>query len=199
MEKLGLIDRNDQIRDENRLQKVYALNASGCTALQEKSSLIHDGKITAVVVTFPLSEKAEIDQKSGKSFAQAMGLFPFLSRMPLFLRMEKMMPRVESSSGSYIHTISVDSEKRGGGIGSYGYSIWKFKSVPLLTPAELYSWGCVGVTGAFMFYHPATESHIIGTFNDFAYRGRASIFMAGKVVKELLRHDGAGKEACQRI
>ncbi|MFW6313270.1 MAG: serine hydrolase domain-containing protein [Spirochaetota bacterium] len=68
----------------------------------------------------------------------------------------------------------------------YGYSIWKLRSVPLLVPPAMYCWGCVGVTGAFMFFHPETESHIIGTFNDFAYRSKALTFMARKVIKELL-------------
>lgn len=70
----------------------------------------------------------------------------------------------------------------------YGYSIWKLRSVPLLMPRTLYCWGCVGVTGAFLFYHPGTQSHIIGTFNNFAYRGKALNFMARKVIKELLAH-----------
>jgi D-alanyl-D-alanine carboxypeptidase len=69
----------------------------------------------------------------------------------------------------------------------YGYSIWKLRSIPLLMPPELYCWGCVGVTGAFLFYHPGTESHIVGTFNNFAYRGKALTFMAQKVIKELVR------------
>lgn len=68
----------------------------------------------------------------------------------------------------------------------YGYSIWKLRSIPFLMPPEMYCWGCVGATGAFLFYHPGTESHIIGTFNDFAYRGKALNFMARKVIKELL-------------
>ncbi|MFW5695441.1 MAG: serine hydrolase domain-containing protein, partial [Alkalispirochaeta sp.] len=68
----------------------------------------------------------------------------------------------------------------------YGYSIWKPRSIPLLMPPEMYCWGCVGVTGAFMFYHPRTESHVIGTFNDFAYRGRALSFMVRRVIKPLL-------------
>ncbi|MFW6312724.1 MAG: serine hydrolase domain-containing protein [Spirochaetota bacterium] len=68
----------------------------------------------------------------------------------------------------------------------YGYSIWKFRSIPLLMPPELYSWGCVGVTGAFLFFHPGTESHIIGTFNNYAYRGKALTFTARSVIKELL-------------
>ena len=71
----------------------------------------------------------------------------------------------------------------------YGYSIWKFRSIPLLMPPNLYSWGCVGVTGAFMFFHPGTESHIIGTYNNFAYRGKALNFMAGKIIKELIAQE----------
>jgi len=70
----------------------------------------------------------------------------------------------------------------------YGYSIWKLRTIPLLMPSEMFSWGCVGVTGAFLFYHPLTASHIIGTFNDFAYRSKALSFMASKVVKELVAH-----------
>lgn len=68
----------------------------------------------------------------------------------------------------------------------YGYSIWKLRPIPVLVPAKLYSWGCVGVTGAFLFHHPGTDSHVIGTFNDFAYRAKALNFMARKVIKELV-------------
>jgi D-alanyl-D-alanine carboxypeptidase len=71
----------------------------------------------------------------------------------------------------------------------YGYSIWKPRSIPMLMPPEMYCWGCVGVTGAFMFYHPGTESHIIGTFNDFAYRGKALNFMVRRVIKPLMSRD----------
>jgi len=70
---------------------------------------------------------------------------------------------------------------------NYGYSIWKMKTIPVLMPKNTYSWGCVGVTGAFMFYHPLTESFIIGSFNDFAYRGKALDFMARKVIRQLCR------------
>jgi D-alanyl-D-alanine carboxypeptidase len=68
----------------------------------------------------------------------------------------------------------------------YGYSIWKPRTIPVILPPEMRCWGCVGVTGAFMFYHPGTESHIIGTFNDFAYRGKALNFMVRKVIRELV-------------
>ncbi len=69
----------------------------------------------------------------------------------------------------------------------YGYSIWKMKSLPLIMPKKYACWGCVGATGAFMFHHPITESIIIGTFNDFSYRGKALGFMARKVIRELLK------------
>ena len=80
--------------------------------------VMRDGRVVGVIVGFPVSQKAEIDQKSGKDFARSMGFFRFLSRMPLFIRMDKMMPAVEDGSGYYIHTITVDSEYRGQGLGS---------------------------------------------------------------------------------
>lgn len=70
----------------------------------------------------------------------------------------------------------------------YGYSVWKPVTIPLILPSRYNCWGCVGVTGAFMFYHPLTESYIIGTFNDFSYRGKALEFMVKKVIKELIKH-----------
>jgi len=70
----------------------------------------------------------------------------------------------------------------------YGYSIWKPVVIPFILPSKYYCWGCVGVTGAFMFYHPATESFVIGTFNDFSYRGKALEFMIKKVIKNLLTY-----------
>lgn len=70
---------------------------------------------------------------------------------------------------------------------NYGYSIWKLKSIPFLIPEGYRCWGCAGATGAFMFYHPATKSYIIGTFNDFSYKGKALQFMAKSVIKQLVR------------
>ncbi len=70
----------------------------------------------------------------------------------------------------------------------YGYSIWKPITIPLLMPKKYYCFGCVGVTGAFMFYHPDTESYIIGTFNDSSYRAKSLQFMISKVIKELVKN-----------
>ncbi len=69
----------------------------------------------------------------------------------------------------------------------YGYSIWKPMRIPLLLPEKYFCWGCVGITGAFMFYHPRTESYIIGTFNDSSYTSKALKYMFNKVVGKLLK------------
>ena len=71
----------------------------------------------------------------------------------------------------------------------YGYSVWKPKAIPLLMPKKYFCWGCVGVTGAFMFFHPQTESYVIGTFNDESYKSKALRFMLMKVIKPLLKID----------
>ena len=68
----------------------------------------------------------------------------------------------------------------------YGYSVWKPKAIPLLMPAKYFCWGCVGITGAFMFFHPQTESYVIGTFNDKSYTSKALRFMLTKVIRPLL-------------
>lgn len=69
----------------------------------------------------------------------------------------------------------------------YGYAVWKPKAIPLLLPKKYFCWGGVGVTGAFMFYHPGTESFIIGTFNDISYTSKALQFMLRKVIRELIK------------
>lgn len=68
----------------------------------------------------------------------------------------------------------------------YGYSVWKPKAIPLLMPKKYFCWGCVGITGAFMFFHPQTEAYVIGTFNDKSYTSKALRFMLMKVIKPLL-------------
>jgi D-alanyl-D-alanine carboxypeptidase len=69
----------------------------------------------------------------------------------------------------------------------YGYSIWKPKAIPLLMPKKYFCWGCVGITGAFMFYHPQTEAYVIGTFNHDSYTSKALRFMLKNIIKPLLQ------------
>ncbi len=59
----------------------------------------------------------------------------------------------------------------------YGYGIWQVKSIPLLLPLKYKSWGVLGATGAFMFYHPELETYLIGNFNHSAYQKKCVRFM----------------------
>ena len=71
----------------------------------------------------------------------------------------------------------------------YGYAVWKIMPIPILVPKQYYCWGGVGITGAFMFFHPATASYIVGTFNDASYNRKALQFMVRNVIRELLRSE----------
>ncbi len=78
-----------------------------------------------------------------------------------------------------------DKAKFGLGI-DYGYGIWMLKKIPLLMPAKFKSWGVVGATGAFMFYHPKTASYLIGNFNDTYFERKGVRYML-KVLKKLIK------------
>ncbi|MCF8304464.1 MAG: beta-lactamase family protein [Bacteroidales bacterium] len=71
---------------------------------------------------------------------------------------------------------------------NYGYSVWKPKAIPVLMPKKYFCWGCVGVTGAFMFFHPGTEAYVIGTFNDKSYTSKALRFMLREVINPLQKN-----------
>lgn len=59
----------------------------------------------------------------------------------------------------------------------YGYGIWQLRTVPLLIPARYKSWGVLGATGAFMFYHPELDAYVIGNFNHTAWQRKCVRFM----------------------
>ncbi|MEE4177426.1 MAG: serine hydrolase domain-containing protein, partial [Bacteroides sp.] len=88
-----------------------------------------------------------------------------------------------------LHQMIYDDVKMGfPAIGfDYGYAVWKPKAIPLLMPKKYFCWGCVGVTGAFMFFHPQTEAYVIGTFNDKSYTSKALRFMLTEVIRPLLK------------
>lgn len=82
-----------------------------------------------------------------------------------------------------------DNAKYGLGI-DYGYGIWQITTVPLLMPKKFNSWGVVGATGAFMFYHPGTDAFIIGNFNDASFSRKGLRFMLVNVVNPLSKYKG---------
>jgi ribosomal protein S18 acetylase RimI-like enzyme len=79
---------------------------------------LYEGGLAGVIVGFPVAKKAEIDKSSGRTFAQAMGFFRLIMRMPLFIRMDRMMPPAKDATGYYLHTLSVDAQHRSRGLGS---------------------------------------------------------------------------------
>ena len=59
----------------------------------------------------------------------------------------------------------------------YGYGIWQVRTIPLLLPAKYSSWGVLGATGAFLFYHPELAAYVIGNFNHIAWQRKCVRFM----------------------
>lgn len=69
----------------------------------------------------------------------------------------------------------------------YGYGIHKIKTVPLFMPAKFNSWGHMGATGSFLFFHPQTESCIMGSFNEGSWEKKAIRFMLFDIIRQLAR------------
>ena len=68
----------------------------------------------------------------------------------------------------------------------YGYAVWQVRPVPVLLPAKYRSWGVLGATGAYMFYHPKLEAYFIGSFNDASWQRKCVRFMV-KVMHRLIK------------
>lgn len=68
----------------------------------------------------------------------------------------------------------------------YGYGIWQVRPVPILLPSKYKSWGVLGATGAFMYYHPELEAYFIGSFNHQDWQRKCVRFMF-KVMGKLLK------------
>jgi D-alanyl-D-alanine carboxypeptidase len=69
----------------------------------------------------------------------------------------------------------------------YGYGIWKIHPTPMIMPKHFKSWGVSGATGSFLFYHPKSDSYIIGNFNDFSYQSKGLRYMLLKVLKYITK------------
>lgn len=102
------------------------------------------------------------------------------------LKFMRALVQHELVSQATLARMKTDKSKFGLGI-DYGYGIWQIKTVPILMPAVLNSWGAAGATGAFMFYHPLTDSFVLGNFNETAYQSKGVRFMLLKVLKQLAK------------
>jgi ribosomal protein S18 acetylase RimI-like enzyme len=82
---------------------------------------VHVNNELAGVVTYyssDLSKRKQVDKIAGQGFMKAMGIISFIQKMPLYIKMDKMLGGVIDDGGLYIHTICVDETFRGCGIGS---------------------------------------------------------------------------------
>lgn len=71
----------------------------------------------------------------------------------------------------------MDDKARFGPAIEYGYGIWQITPIPFIMPEKYRSWGVLGATGAYLFYHPELETYLIGSFNDAAYERKSVRFI----------------------
>ncbi len=127
-----------------------------------------DGKVVNTIPSY-----ADIDYAGGGVVAPMEDLLTFMQALVAGrIISQKTLEIMKSDTGPLYPSIE------------YGYSIWKIKTIPLLLPVKYSSWGCVGATGAFLFYHPGLDAYIIGNFNDVAYKVKGLKFMF-KVIQKL--------------
>ena len=74
----------------------------------------------------------------------------------------------------------------------YCYGMMKIRTVPVIMPARYNCWGNAGSTGAFMFYHPGLDAHLIGSLNQFRYHQKGIRYML-RVIDTLLKNNKHGK------
>lgn len=80
---------------------------------------VSSDQLVGVIIDFPVAEKDAVDTASGKDFSRAMGMWSFLKRMPLLMRMGRITGGEMDEDGTYIHTLCVDASHRNAGIGSF--------------------------------------------------------------------------------
>ena len=80
---------------------------------------VSSDQLVGIIIDFPVAQKDAVDTASGKDFSRAMGLWSFLKRMPLLMRMGRITGGEMDEDGTYIHTLCVDASHRSAGIGSF--------------------------------------------------------------------------------
>lgn len=114
------VEMNTLVYGKNPTKVITALlNTSKTYFLEEYTTLALLGdRIVGVVVAYPASKFKDIDKQAGQGMIKAMGVITFLRKMPLFMKMDKMLGGKIDEEGLYIHTICIDSEVRGQRIGT---------------------------------------------------------------------------------
>lgn len=73
----------------------------------------------------------------------------------------------------------------------YGYGLMMIKPAFLLMPGRYSSWGNMGTSGSWLFYHPKTDAYLIGSLNQFRYN-RKGLRLMFRAIDILLRCDARG-------
>ena len=132
-------------------------------------------KMTDLKVFSDTGSYAGIDYAGGGVVAPMEDLLKFM----------KSLVNDEIIEKETLEIMMKDKAKFGLGI-DYGYGIWMLKKIPILMPKKFKSWGVVGATGAFMFYHPKTDSYLIGNFNDTYFERKGVRYML-KILNKLIK------------
>ncbi|MFW6304964.1 MAG: serine hydrolase domain-containing protein [Candidatus Saliniplasma sp.] len=132
-------------------------------------------KMTGVKVFNDTGSYAGIDYAGGGVVAPMGDLLKFM----------KSIVNHEIIKKETLDLMMKDKAKFGLGI-DYGYGIWMLKKIPILMPEKFKSWGVVGATGAFMFYHPELEAYFIGNLNDTYFERKGVRFML-KIMDKVIK------------
>ena len=103
----------------NVIKKLLRMKESYFVPEHTKCAFIDD-QLVGVVVCYPSDEskRKEVDKIAGRGFMKALGVVSFGKKMPLYMKMDKMLGGEIEGGGYFIHTICVDDQFRGKGIGS---------------------------------------------------------------------------------
>jgi len=114
------VEMNSLVYGTEPIKLITALLSTPQTYfLEEYTTLaVLNNRIVGIVVVYPVSKHAEIDKLAGQGMMKSMNPIAFIRKMPLFMKMSKMLGGTMENDGLYIHTICVDSEVRGQSIGS---------------------------------------------------------------------------------
>ncbi|MDP3130429.1 MAG: hypothetical protein Q8N15_03720, partial [Bacillota bacterium] len=77
-----------------------------------------DGEVIGIVSGYPTKFQGVFERRVGKAFLRAFGLAGFLCRLPMFLKLGRILAKTRSNDGYYIVYLSILSTERGKGYGS---------------------------------------------------------------------------------
>jgi ribosomal protein S18 acetylase RimI-like enzyme len=79
---------------------------------------LEEGRVVGVVSGYPLAIRREAERNVGIAYVKVFGLFGFLKKLPLLLKMNRVLSGKMAKKGFYIVYLCVDEKERGKGIGT---------------------------------------------------------------------------------